>query len=99
MLRTKLDYSNRSFWNRIHCDVTLLFGLIVLMVVGLVTIYSAGGQDIGLIQRQLTRLTLALGVMLVVAQIPPHGLSEIICLFLRNWYCYVNRRLGRRCIQ
>jgi rod shape determining protein RodA len=40
------------------------------MAVGLLTIYSAGGQDMALIQRQLTRLGLALCVMLVVAQVP-----------------------------
>ena len=81
MLRTKLDSNRRSFWNKIHCDGTLLFGLIVLMVVGLVTIYSAGGQEIGLIQRQLTRLALALGVMLVVAQIPPMAYQKLSVYF------------------
>jgi rod shape determining protein RodA len=51
------------------------------MVVGLITIYSAGGQDIGLIQRQLTRLALALGVMLVVAQIPPMAYQKLSVYF------------------
>lgn len=59
----------------------LLSGLLVLMVVGLITIYSAGGQDIGLIQRQLTRLALALGVMLVVAQIPPMAYQKLSVYF------------------
>ena len=81
MLRTKLAFSNRSFCNRVHCDGILLFGLLVLMVVGLFTIYSAGGQDIGLIQRQLTRLALALGVMLVVAQIPPMAYQKLSVYF------------------
>ena len=69
MLRTKLDTHQRSFLNKIHCDGMLLFGLLVLMAVGLIPIYSAGGQDMALIQRQLVRLGLALVVMLVVAQI------------------------------
>jgi rod shape determining protein RodA len=81
MLRTKLASNSRSFWNRIHCDGTLLLGLLVLMVVGLITIYSAGGQDIGLIQRQLTRLALALGVMLVVAQVPPMAYQKLSVYF------------------
>jgi len=81
MLRTKLASNSRSFWNRIHCDGMLLSGLLVLMVVGLITIYSAGGQDIGLIQRQLTRLALALGVMLVVAQIPPMAYQKLSVYF------------------
>ena len=77
MLRTKLAPNNRSFLNRIHCDGLLLLGLLVLMMVGLVTIYSAGGQDLGLIQRQITRLALALGVMFVVAQIPPMAYQKL----------------------
>jgi rod shape determining protein RodA len=60
-----------SFWNAIHIDLPLLLGLIVLMGCGLIVIYSAGGQDMALIQRQLVRLGLAFAVMFVVAQIPP----------------------------
>ncbi|NTS78418.1 rod shape-determining protein RodA [Catenovulum sp. SM1970] len=41
------------------------------MGLGVAVIYSAGGGDTGLIIRQLTRLGLAIVVMLVVAQIPP----------------------------
>ncbi|MFT6897516.1 MAG: rod shape determining protein RodA [Paraglaciecola sp.] len=70
MLRTKLNPNQRSLLNRIHCDGPLMAGLLILMVVGLFTIYSAGGQDLALIQRQLIRLGLAIGVMMVVAQIP-----------------------------
>lgn len=60
-----------SFLRRMHIDGVLLIGLLTLMAVGLVTIYSAGGQDAGLIQRQVIRLGLALVVMIVLAQIPP----------------------------
>jgi rod shape determining protein RodA len=81
MLRTKLAPRNRSFGNRIHFDGMLLAGLLVLMSVGLMTIYSAGGQDIGLIQRQITRLGLAIGVMLVVAQIPPMAYQKLSVYF------------------
>jgi rod shape determining protein RodA len=53
-----------------HCDGPLLIGLLLLMTVGVLTIYSAGGEDLGLIQRQVTRLGLALVVMFVLAQVP-----------------------------
>lgn len=55
----------------IHIDLPLLLGLLALMGVGLFTIYSAGGQDMALIQRQVTRLGVAMIGMLVLAQIPP----------------------------
>ncbi|MFC3093590.1 rod shape-determining protein RodA [Alteromonas sediminis] len=61
----------KRFLAAIHIDLTLLVGLLTLMSVGLVAIYSAGGQDIDLIYRQVTRLGVAMVVMLVLAQIPP----------------------------
>jgi rod shape determining protein RodA len=81
MIRTKLSANNRSMLNKIHCDGLLLAGLLVLMAVGLVAIYSAGGQDLGLIQRQVTRLGVALGVMLFVAQIPPMAYQKLSVYF------------------
>ena len=81
MLRTKLDPNETSLLNRIHCDGLLFLGLLVLMVVGLLTIYSAGGQDMGLIQRQVTRLALAICVMFAVAQIPPKAYQKLAIYF------------------
>ncbi len=70
MLRTTLEPNKRGLLNRMHCDGPLLIGLLLLMTVGVLTIYSAGGEDLGLIQRQVTRLGLALVVMFVLAQVP-----------------------------
>ncbi len=53
-----------------HLDFLLLVGLALLVLVGLGVLYSAGDQSMSLIHRQLTRLGLALMVMLVIAQIP-----------------------------
>jgi len=61
----------RRFFAAIHIDAILLLGLLILMSVGLVAIYSAGGQEVDLIYRQVTRLGVAMIVMLVLAQIPP----------------------------
>jgi rod shape determining protein RodA len=81
VLRTKFTTNNDSFLRRIHCDGPLLFGLFVLMAVGLVTIYSAGGQDMDLIQRQVTRLGLALAVMLAIAQVPSLAYRKLSLYF------------------
>jgi len=54
----------------LHLDLPLLTGLILLSGFGLVVLYSASGQDMEQIQRQLIRLALAFLVMVVVAQIP-----------------------------
>ncbi len=66
-----LNSQQRSWLQAIHIDGWLLLLLLALMSVGLLTIYSAGGQDLGLIQRQLIRLGVSLAVMLFIAQIPP----------------------------
>lgn len=56
---------------RIHVDVPLLTGLLLLSGFGLVILYSASGQDWAQVEKQAVRLLLAFGVMLVVAQFPP----------------------------
>jgi rod shape determining protein RodA len=55
----------------LHVDVPLLTGLLVLCGVGLGVLYSASGQDMEQVEKQVVRLLLAFGVMLVAAQIHP----------------------------
>lgn len=62
--------ARRSILEKIHIDGFLLFSLLCLMLVGLLTIYSSGGQDWDLVNRQLVRLGLAITVMVVLAQVP-----------------------------
>lgn len=55
----------------LRLDGPLLAGLLLIAAFGLVVLWSAGGQDPGLMLRQLVRLGVAMGVMLAVAQVPP----------------------------
>jgi len=71
VLENHSPYKGSSFAERIHIDLPLLAGLLLLSAIGLITLYSAGNQSMDLIWRQLTRLGIAFGVMLVIAQIPP----------------------------
>ncbi|HSH48317.1 MAG TPA: rod shape-determining protein RodA [Halomonas sp.] len=61
----------RSWWERVHLDPWLLLLLIVLMVAGLVVLYSASGQDMDAVIRQALRFGVALVVMVVLAQFSP----------------------------
>ncbi|MFZ5593216.1 MAG: rod shape-determining protein RodA [Pseudomonadota bacterium] len=61
---------------RIHVDVPLLTGLLLLSAVGLIVLYSAGGQSLAVLGRQLMRLALAFTVMLALAQVHPHHLQR-----------------------
>lgn len=61
----------RGLLHRLHLDLPLLVGLTLLAGVGLVVLYSAGGEESELMLRQLVRLGIAAGVMFAVAQIHP----------------------------
>ena len=52
-------------------DGPLLAALALIAAFGLVVLWSAGGQDPGLMWRQVIRLGIAFAVLLVVAQVPP----------------------------
>lgn len=71
MRRPPIHADRISLLQRFHIDGTLFLGLFALMVVGLVTLYSASGEDPGQMQRQFARLGVAVLVMAIMAQIPP----------------------------
>lgn len=61
----------QNFWQKIHIDIPLLTGLLLLSFVGLFILYSAGNENVTLITKQITRLSIAFLIMLIFAQIPP----------------------------
>lgn len=61
----------QSLWWRFHIDWPLLLGLLALMGLSLVVLYSASGESMAMVQRQLIRFGVAFFAMLVLAQIPP----------------------------
>lgn len=61
----------KSFWEKIHIDPVLVGLLLVLMVSGLVVLYSASGQRIDVVYAQGIRFIVALVGMLVIAQLSP----------------------------
>lgn len=60
-----------------HIDGYLLLALGLLMATGLVVLYSAAGEDLRRVSGQLVNLAVALGVMWVVANIPPQHLARL----------------------
>ncbi len=63
--------SYRSFWQYLHIDVPLLLGILLLIAMGLVILYSSSSQNLEMVEQQVMRISLALGVMFIFAQIPP----------------------------
>lgn len=62
---------NRTLWEKLHIDPFLLSGLLMLITVGIIILYSADGASIAVLFRQGIRLGAAFVVMLIFAQIPP----------------------------
>ena len=81
MARNKLDPNRTGILAKIHLDGPLLLALFALMAIGLVTIYSAGGQDIALVKKQMIRLGVAFVAMIIVAQIPPLAYRRLSIYF------------------
>ncbi|WP_108652129.1 rod shape-determining protein RodA [Dongshaea marina] len=65
------SHQQEKFWYRCHIDLPLFIGLLLLMIVGLLILYSASGQSIPMTGKQAARGVLAIGVMLIMAQLPP----------------------------
>ncbi len=74
-----VDHTRRkiSLAFRLHIDIPLLAGLLLLTTFGLLVLYSAGGEDPEMLTRQITRVAVAFTVLFVAAQIPPHWLKII----------------------
>jgi rod shape determining protein RodA len=67
----------QTFAERIHIDLPLLSGLILLCALGLIVLYSASGQQINAIYNQGFRMIFAFCFMFLVAQISPTRLARL----------------------
>lgn len=67
----------QSLSDKIHIDFPLLAGLLALMCISLIVIYSASGENIAMVKHQVIRMAASIGAMVIAAQFPPP--------FLRRW--------------
>lgn len=65
-----------SLFERWHLDPVLLLGVLLLGLISLVILYSAGSGNAALLWRQGTRLVIGLVVMTVLAQVSPLTLER-----------------------
>ena len=73
----RLRHRLAALWRKPRLDLPLFGALLLLMGVGLVTLYSASDLDRGQVLAQGLRFGLGLALMLMIARIPPQT--------LRNW--------------
>lgn len=62
---------------RLHIDLPLLTGIILLCAFGLAMLYSASESDMAMIKRQLVSIAIAFAVMITIAQFSPAKLLAI----------------------
>ncbi|MDC9714385.1 MAG: rod shape-determining protein RodA [Gammaproteobacteria bacterium] len=74
-MRRTLLAKVRHFWHYFKMDTPLFLILMSTSVFGLLTLYSAS-ESTGLIYKQILHFVIAIGVMLVIAQIPPYLLRR-----------------------
>ena len=77
MLYARMRRFLRRILTRPRIDLPLAAGLLALATVGLVTLYSAGGGDLGLVGGQAARFVLGGALLLLISRIPP--------TVLRSW--------------
>ena len=61
----------RSIWLRMNIDLTMLCLLLLLCAGGLFILYSASGQNTGMVYRQMVYFGLGFFIMFVIAQVDP----------------------------
>ncbi len=83
--RAPLDYeinnplrTNRNSFLKIFKDLPLFISLLTILGFGLFMLYSASGQSIGMVTRQLIYISIGLFLMLIVAQLKPESYKNIL---------------------
>lgn len=64
-------HQKSTIWTRIHVDPTFFILIAALLVYSALVIWSASGQDPGMMERKLGQIAMGIVIMLVMAQIPP----------------------------
>ncbi|WP_462157767.1 rod shape-determining protein RodA [Pseudoalteromonas sp. GB56] len=70
--------AKQSIWQRVHIDLPLFLAIMAMMVGSLAIVYSASGQDTGMMMRHSTRMGGAILAMLICAQVSPTTLKRVV---------------------
>ena len=61
-----------NFLRKLHIDIPLFIGLLLTSTLSMIILYSAGSQDMNVLARQVSRVGLAFGLMIVLAHVDPY---------------------------
>ncbi len=74
-LSTSNTFIRKKWSYRLHIDIPLFIALLLLLSLGLLVLYSASGQDMTVIRRQIVHIVIAITLMLAIAQIRPQTIQ------------------------
>ncbi len=69
--------NKKSLWDKIHLDPTMVLILLALLTYSALVIWSASGQDVGMMERKIGQIAMGVVIMIVMAQIPPRLWDKI----------------------
>ena len=67
----------QELWRRLHIDLWLFIGLVVITGYGMLVLYSASGANEAMFQSRIIQVVLGFTVMLVMAQLSPNFYKRI----------------------
>lgn len=83
---------NQSFWQKLRLDPILLLSLVLILVYGLMVLYSASNKDTSVLVKQIGRICIGFIIMFICAQISPekyrlwipwiYGVGVLLLLFV-----------------
>jgi len=78
LARSHAHKERQSFWWRIHLDWPLMLGILMMVSFGLFVLFSASGENIPMIKRQIFSLVISFTILLIIAQIPIRQIRDWI---------------------
>lgn len=71
-IKEKVYRRNKGILESFHLDIWLIVGIVLLIMVSALIVFSASGGDANVLKRHLIRASFAFMLMLAFAQIPPN---------------------------
>jgi len=82
------NHQKQALLSKIHIDMPLLICILLLLAYSVFIMWSASGQDVGMMERKITQMVFGLFTLLLMAQIPPRTYESwapylyLICVVL-----------------
>ena len=71
LMRPNIPFKQTTLWLRFHMDKTLFILLLLLIILGLIILYSASNENYKLLNHQIMRILLGFTALVTLAQVRP----------------------------